>query len=182
LNSARDKSHNCRMQPGIRILARGLLHLVAMNTQRLSTSRGFSLIELLIVTAVIGLIAAIAIPNLVNAIQRGRQSRSTGDLRGLATGIGMYQQDYAKFPLAGSLVPVSTISDSVAPYMGDFKGTDGWQRDFFYASDGDNYTLLSYGLNGVADQPWANGPIHYFDDDIVIEGGAFVQWPEGIQQ
>jgi len=153
-----------------------------MNTQGPSTSRGFSLIELLIVTAVIGLIAAIAIPNLVNAIQRARQSRTTADLRGLATGIGMYQQDYAKFPLQGSLVPVTTIADDIAPYMGNVKGTDGWQRDLYYASGGDNYTLLSYGLNGVADTPWTIGPIHYFDDDIVIEGGAFIQWPEGLQQ
>ena len=153
-----------------------------MKTQRLSTSRGFSLIELLIVTAVIGLIAAIAIPNLVNAIQRGRQSRTVGDMRGLATGIGMYQQDYAKFPLASSLVTLNSVAVAIAPYMGEIQGTDGWQRDFYYASDGDTYTLLSYGLNGVADTPWTIGPIHYFDDDLVIEGGAFVQWPEGTQQ
>jgi len=164
------------------MLARGLLRFVAMNTHRHSTSHGFSLVELLIVTAVIGLIAAIAIPNLVNAIQRGRQARTVADARGLATGIGMYQQDYAKFPLEGSLVVLSTIEAHIAPYMGEIKGTDGWQRDFFYASDGDNYTLVSYGLNGIADQPWTIGPIHYFDDDIVVEGGSFVQWPEGTQQ
>ena len=51
-----------------------------------------------------------------------------------------------------------------------------------YTSDGDNYTLVSYGMNGVADQPWAQGPIHFFDDDIVIQGGSFMQWPEGVQQ
>ncbi len=182
LNSAPDKSHNRRLQPGIRILARGLLLLVTMNTQGPSTSRGFSLIELLIVTAIIGLIAAIAIPNLVNAIQRGRQARTTGDLRGLATGIGMYQQDYAKFPPSASFITVNSMASQIAPYMGQVNGVDGWQRDFFYASDGDNYTLLSYGMNGIADTPWTIGPIHYFDDDLVIEGGSFIQWPEGTQQ
>ncbi len=176
------KGRKRQMGLGERMLACGLLCFMAMNTQHLSKSRGFSLIELLIVCAVIGLIAAIAIPNLVNAIQRARQSRTTGDLRGLATGIGMYQQDYAKFPLRASLVPVLDIAVTIAPYMGEISGRDGWQRDLYYASDGDNYTLLSYGLNGVPDTPWAIGPIHFFDDDIVIEGGSFIQWPEGAQQ
>ena len=164
------------------MLARGLLRLRSMNTQHQSTSRGFSLVELLIVCAVIGLIAAIAIPNLVNAIQRGRQSRSIGDLRGLATAIAMYQQDYAKFPVVASWAPVADIESSVLAYMGSMSRIDGWQRAFMYLSDGDDYTLVSYGMNGVADQPWTQGPIHYFDDDLVIQGGSFVQWPEGVQQ
>jgi type II secretion system protein G len=165
------------------MLARRLLRLRAMNIQRLSSSRGFSLVELLIVCAVIGLIAAIAIPNLVNAIQRGRQARTMGDLRGLSTAVGMYQQDYAKFPIVDSLSPINTIDNILVAYMGGYNKTDGWQRDFLYRStNGDDYTLVSYGLNGIADQPWTMGPINYFDDDLVIQGGAFVQWPEGVQQ
>ena len=153
-----------------------------MNTQSHSTSRGFSLIELLIVTAVIGLIAAIAIPNLVNAIQRGRQARTVGDIRAIATAVGMYQQDYAKFPEASSWIGLEEIDSQISAYMGSFNRLDGWQRPFMYQSDGDNYTLVSYGMNGIADLPWNKGKIHYFDDDIVVEGGAFVQIPEGVQQ
>ena len=182
LNSTPDKGYNRPMIHCHRMLARGLLGLRTMNTQRYSTSRGFSLVELLIVCAVIGLIAAIAIPNLVNAIQRGRQSRSIGDLRGLATAIAMYQQDYAKFPVMASWSPVADIEDSVLPYMGSMSKTDGWTRAFMYISDGDDYTMVSYGMNGVPDQPWTQGPIHYFDDDLVIQGGSFMQWPEGVQQ
>jgi general secretion pathway protein G len=164
------------------MLARGLLSLKAMNTQCHSTSRGFSIVELLIVCAVIGLIAAIAIPNLVNAIQRGRQARSVGDLRGLSNAVGMYQQDYAKFPLASSWVELSELDEILVAYMGGYNQNDGWLRPFMYRSDGDNYTLVSYGLNGAPDQPWTQGPINYFDDDLVVEGGVFLQWPEGVQQ
>jgi general secretion pathway protein G len=153
-----------------------------MNTQRFSTSRGFSIVELLIVCAVIGLIAAIAIPNLVNAIQRGRQARTMGDLRGLANAVAMYQQDYAKFPVVGDLSPIGDAIDEVLTmYMGGYNAVDGWNRAFLYESDGDNYTLVSYGLNGAPDTPWSHGPINYFDDDLVVQGGVFVQWPEGVQ-
>jgi general secretion pathway protein G len=182
LNLTPDKSDNFPVGYFDRMLARGLLGLKAMNTQCHSSSRGFSLVELLIVCAVIGLIAAIAIPNLVNAIQRGRQARSVGDLRGLATAIAMYQQDYAKFPVAESWVDIAEIEDSIIAYMGSMSKIDGWMRPFQYQSDGDNYTLVSYGMNGAADQPWTQAPIHYFDDDIVIQGGSFMQWPEGVQQ
>jgi prepilin-type N-terminal cleavage/methylation domain-containing protein len=182
LKSTPDKVYNSHMISMNQILARGLLRLRAMNTQRHSTSRGFSIVELLIVCAVIGLIAAIAIPNLVNAIQRGRQARTIGDLRGLANAIGMYQQDYAKFPVAGSWIELSEIDDVLVAYMGGYNANDGWLRPFMYASDGDNYTLVSYGLNGAADQPWTMGPISFFDDDLVVEGGVFLQWPEGVQQ
>ncbi len=182
LNLTPDKGYNRPMIHRHGILARGLLGLRTMNTQRYSTSRGFSLVELLIVCAVIGLIAAIAIPNLVNAIQRGRQSRTVGDLRGLATAVAMYQQDYAKFPVVASWAPVADIEEYVLAYMGSMSKTDGWTRAFMYISDGDDYTMVSYGMNGIPDQPWTQGPIHYFDDDLVIQGGSFVQWPEGVQQ
>jgi type II secretory pathway pseudopilin PulG len=134
------------------------------------------------VCAVIGLIAAIAIPNLVNAIQRGRQARTIGDLRGLGTGVAMYQQDYAKFPVVSGFQGVAVLDSVLQAYMGGYNELDGWQRSFMYTSDGDNYTLCSYALNGVADLPWTLGPIHYFDDDLVINNGVFIQWPEGVQQ
>jgi general secretion pathway protein G len=164
------------------MLARGLLGFRAMNTQRFSTSRGFSIVELLIVCAVIGLIAAIAIPNLVNAIQRGRQARTIGDMRGLANAVAMYQQDYARFPVTSGWADLSQIDAILVAYMGGYNQMDGWNRPFQYTSDGDDYTLASFGLNGVFDQPWTAGPINYFDDDLVVESGSFTQWPEGVQQ
>jgi len=153
-----------------------------MNTQHHSTSRGFSLIELLIVCAVIGLIAAIAIPNLVNAIQRARQARTVGDIRAISNSVAMYHQDYADFPISTSWAEIATVEEALNAYMENIPANDGWQRAFMYISDGDTYTVASYGLNGQFDTPWTIGPIGFFDDDIVVNDGIFVQWPQGIQQ
>ena len=176
------KSYNSFGIHGCQMLARGLLYVGVMNTQRYSMSRGFTLVELLVVVAVIGLIAAIAIPNLLNAIERGRQARTIGDIRGLSTGIAMYEQDYVQYPIVADWAEVTTLEDFLQPYMSGYNASDGWRRPFMYLSDGNAYTMVSYGMNGSADQPWTRGPIHLFDDDIVVNNGVFIQWPAGIQQ
>jgi len=134
------------------------------------------------VSAIIGLIAAIAIPNLINAIQRGRQARTIGDLRSLATGIAMYQQDHTRFPVVSDWVGVAALEDSLHAYMGVYNELDGWKRPFMYLSDGNNYTMASYGLNGNVDLPWAMGATHFFDEDIVVNNGVIIQFPAGVQQ
>ena len=153
-----------------------------MNTQHHTTSRGFSLIELLIVVAVIGLIAAIAIPNLVNAIQRARQTRSVADINSLANAVSMYGQDFAGYPIQASQSTVENLRTSLASYMANFNVNDGWMRPLQYVSNGDVYTLLSFGLDGAESLPYTRGPTGFFDEDIVLNNGMFLQWPEGVQQ
>jgi type IV pilus assembly protein PilA len=56
--------------------------------------KGFSLIELLIVVAIILIIAAIAIPNLIRARIAANQSSAAATLRTLASAAAMYQSTY----------------------------------------------------------------------------------------
>jgi type IV pilus assembly protein PilA len=67
-------------------------------------SRGFSLIELLIVVAIILIIAAIAIPNYLNARLRADESAAVGALRTLNTAQVTYNSTYPTVGFASSLV------------------------------------------------------------------------------
>ena len=58
------------------------------------TTKAFTLIELLIVVAIIGILAAIAVPNFLNARMRAKVSRVQADLRSVRTAMGMYMVDY----------------------------------------------------------------------------------------
>ncbi len=58
----------------------------------------FTLIELLIVVAIIAIVAAIAVPNFLEAQVRSKASRVKADMRALATGLEAYRVDHNKYP------------------------------------------------------------------------------------
>ena len=58
----------------------------------------FTLIELLIVVAIIAILAAIAVPNFLEAQTRSKVSRTRADMRSVAVGIESYHVDNNKYP------------------------------------------------------------------------------------
>jgi type IV pilus assembly protein PilA len=71
--------------------------------------RGFSLIELLIVVAIILIIAAIAIPNLLRAKIVANEASAVGSLRTLNTACIAYSTSYGQYPAAlANLGPISS--------------------------------------------------------------------------
>ena len=66
---------------------------------RNTSPRAFTLVELLIVIAIITILALIAIPNFLEAQVRAKVSRSVADMRTIATAIEAYCVDYQTYPL-----------------------------------------------------------------------------------
>jgi type II secretion system protein G len=58
----------------------------------------FTLIELLIVVAIIAILAAIAVPNFLEAQVRAKVSRANNDMRALATALEVYHVDHNTYP------------------------------------------------------------------------------------
>lgn len=138
----------------------------------LRNDEGFSLIELLIVVAIIGIIAAIAVPQLMNAMDRGRQRRSMADMRNIATANGTLRVDTGAY--GANLAALAPTYMQVAP------ANDGWGTAFVYATGADTYTITSNGSDAAAGPaapaPWINDP---YDPDILLTDGQFTQAPTG---
>src|SRR5690349_12754467 len=62
--------------------------------------RAFTLIELLIVVAIIAILAAIAVPNMLEAQTRSKVARTRADMRSVATAIESYRIDDNAYPVA----------------------------------------------------------------------------------
>jgi general secretion pathway protein G len=135
--------------------------------------QGFSLIELLIVVGIIGIIAAIGVPLLMDAIDRSKQRRTMGDMHTIVTANGTYKVDQQVYaPTLAALVG--------GDYLQVLVNTDGWTNVFVYNTNGDNYDLTSLGRDGAAGPvpptPWINDP---FEPDIIVNDGVFTQSPSG---
>ncbi|MDP8245901.1 MAG: prepilin-type N-terminal cleavage/methylation domain-containing protein [Candidatus Hinthialibacter antarcticus] len=71
-----------------------------MKMKQYTRRRAFTLIELLIVVAIIGILAAIAVPNFLNAITRSKVARVQADLKSIYTAVELYRMERVDYPAA----------------------------------------------------------------------------------
>ncbi len=148
-------------------------------------ARGFTLIELLIVVTIIGIIAAIAIPNLMNALDRARQKRSVSDLRTIGLAIEAYAVDLAFYPTFPEGPVGGVLVVSLEPYsVKTVPREDGWRVAFRAKSESRFYTVVSFGSDKIPEggmEDYTPGVSSDYDCDIVYSNGTFVQYPAGVQ-
>jgi len=157
--------------------------------------RGFTILEVLIVVAIIGIIAAIAIANYLNAVQKARQKRTMADMRSIGVAWESRAVDTKSYNAAGFTMPATPLSYAqlttlLAPtYMRNIPSIDGWGQPLQFALDqpiggvsAAEYAIRSAGRDGqFSGNTYASGPTTSFDCDIVYSGGTFIVWPEGTQ-
>lgn len=150
--------------------------------------RGFSLIELLITIMLIGIIAAIAIPNLITAIQRGKQKKTMADIRNIGTALEEYSADEDSPPAGTGTVNAALNGTFFVPfYIKVCPTIDNWGFALNYDQTGAftggtgvwSYSIYSYGRWNADDLAASYGEydIKSFHLDIYFSDGRFTCMP-----
>jgi type II secretory pathway pseudopilin PulG len=148
------------------------------------------------VIAIIGILAAIAIPNLLTAIAKAKQKRTLLDIKTIAVAWETRATDMNRYNAAGGIegisVPlsISTLAAALEPtYSRRIPTADGWGKKFTCLIDNDwggsapasRYVIISGGADQQISTGISEGAFTSYDCDIIYTNGVFLTYPEGTQ-
>jgi general secretion pathway protein G len=149
------------------------------------------------VVAIIGILAAIAIPNLLTAIAKAKQKRTMLDIKTIAVAWEARATDMNRYNAAGGIegvsVPlsISSLAAGLEPtYSKLIPRKDGWGKPFTCLLDqpwgaasnpASRYVIISGGSDGAISPGISQGAFSNFDCDIIYANGVFLSYPEGTQ-
>ncbi len=125
-------------------------------------SSGFTLIELMVVLVIIGLLAALIVPNLLDRTDDARVTKAQADISAMMQALKLYRLDNQRYPTAEqgleALVrrpEVEPVPPNWKPYL-DKLPNDPWGRPYQYLNPGvhGQIDIFSFGADG---QPGGEG-------------------------
>ena len=118
-----------------------------------ANSKGFSLVEIMIVLAVIGIIVGIMATNFSDALEKAKFKATKVTISQVADRLEMYRTDCGDYPtteegLEALVTNPGGSCEEWGPesYM-DKIPRDQWKREFVYESDGSDFTITSLGAD-----------------------------------
>jgi len=118
-------------------------------------SRGFTLLELLVVVAIIGLLASYVGPKYFGQLGKSERALAKTQLESFHRALAAYRIDNGTFPsteegLNALLVKPANARKWNGPYMSKGIPPDPWSKPYIYLMPGANadYDVLSYGKDG----------------------------------
>ena len=121
---------------------------------------GFTLIEVMVVLAILGLIAGMVVPNLMSSAGKAKTSKAVSDISKIEQLLDMYKLDNHRYPTTeqGLDALVEKPADDPEPrnypqegYMKRLE-SDPWGNDYLYLSPGENGVVDIYSLGADGEE------------------------------
>ena len=115
-----------------------------------TTAAGFTLIEILVVMAIIGMLAVMVAPNIFNQQAGAQRDAALSQISALEAALDTYRLDVGQYPdsLEGLVENDSGRAAWNGPYLRREVPLDPWGNEYVYDSDVSAFTLVSYGPDG----------------------------------
>ncbi|WP_172299516.1 type II secretion system major pseudopilin GspG [Pseudoruegeria sp. HB172150] len=126
---------------------------------RPARDEGFSLLELMVVVAILSILALVIVPRVIDRPDQARVTRARADLTTLSSAIQLYRLDNLTYPTTdqglGALVSPPASDPVPANWAGggyvDRLPKDPWGNEYLYLSPGVHgaFDIFSYGADGA---------------------------------
>lgn len=134
---------------------------------RRRNQRGFTLIELMVVLVIIGVLAALIVPNVLDRADDARVTAARTDIANLQQALKLYKLDNQRYPTAEQGLQALVSRPSVGPLPTNWRATldklpnDPWGRPYQYLNPGlkGEVDVLSLGADGQSGGEGKNADI-----------------------
>lgn len=156
-------THSCRSsprRPSTRFAPASCLRGSNSGSQR---PRGFTLIEILVVVVILGILAAIVVPKVMERPGEARVTRAHSDIAGIVSALNLYKLDNFTYPSSEQGLDALVVKPSSQPDTPNWKGPyldrmpkDPWNHPYLYQHPGQHGEIDVYSL-GADGRPGGEG-------------------------
>ena len=135
---------------------------------------GFTLVEIMVVVIIIGLLAGIVVPNVMDNLDKANVQKARADFSSLQTALKLYRIDNFNYPTTEQGLEALVSKSSIAPVPRNFKSSgyidnlnkDPWGNEYQYMSPGEGheYDIYSLGADGVSGGEGQNADVSVWDE------------------